>query len=65
MRTTPYTACATCLAAALTSYSSSYLSKVDIIPTYSYGLNDMYTTWGWKRHWRAVKAQVQPYEVYV
>lgn len=30
---------------------------VDIIPTYSYGLNDMYTTWGWKRHWRAVKAQ--------
>ena len=30
---------------------------VDIIPAYSYGLNDMYTTWGWARHWRAVKAQ--------
>lgn len=30
---------------------------VDIIPAYSYGLNDMYTTLGWQRHWRAVKAQ--------
>ena len=30
---------------------------VDIIPAYSFGLNDMYATWSWRRHWRAVKAQ--------
>jgi hypothetical protein len=30
---------------------------IDIIPSYSYGLNDMYSTWGWARQWRAVRAQ--------
>ena len=30
---------------------------VDIIPSYTYGLNDMYKTLEWARHWRAVKAQ--------
>jgi hypothetical protein len=30
---------------------------VDIIPTYTYGLNDMYRTLGWRRQWRASKAQ--------
>ena len=30
---------------------------VDIIPSYSYGLNDMYVTLEWQRHWRAIKAQ--------
>ncbi|KAL1511119.1 hypothetical protein AB1Y20_005939 [Prymnesium parvum] len=30
---------------------------VDIIVTYTYGLNDMYRTLEWRRHWRAVKAQ--------
>lgn len=30
---------------------------VDIIPAYSYGLNDMYRTLGWRRQWRASKAQ--------
>ena len=32
-------------------------AKVDIIPAYTYGLNDMYTTVHAGRHWRAVKAQ--------
>ena len=30
---------------------------VDIIPSYTYGLNDMYHTVDTARHWRAVKAQ--------
>jgi len=30
---------------------------VDIIPSYSFGLNDMYWTLDWQRYWRAVKAQ--------
>jgi len=30
---------------------------IDIIPSYTYGLNDMYKTWSWNRQWRAVKAQ--------
>ena len=30
---------------------------VDIIPSYTYGLNSMYNTLGTARHWRAVKAQ--------
>jgi hypothetical protein len=30
---------------------------VDIIPSYSYGLNDMYATLGWRRQWRAQQSQ--------
>ena len=30
---------------------------IDIIPAYSYGINDMYSTLAWNRHWRAVVAQ--------
>ena len=32
-------------------------AKVDIIVAYSFGLNDMYKTLEWQRHWRAVQAQ--------
>ena len=32
-------------------------AQVDILVAYSYGLNDMYKTLAWQRHWRAVKAQ--------
>ena len=30
---------------------------MDIIVAYSFGLNDMYKTLEWQRHWRAVQAQ--------
>ena len=30
---------------------------MDIIVAYTFGLNDMYRTLEWKRHWRGVKAQ--------